>query len=256
MGKMGRAETALDPAPIGMIETVVLLKPYAEWPVHEITRPTARWSTPPAHARRGARRLAAVSDIPGVAPSWLQPIETRVVMLSTGIRSLIALQVLGDDTERSSVSPKRRRRSSSPRRARPTCRCSARAANPTRRSASIPRAGALRPQQRAGHAHGRERARRHGHHLFGRGRAALSGAHPLPARAPRRCRRTAPAAGARAAGGTAPSRSPACSPSRPCTRWSLPAKAPPGRERGGVPGRCRSTRPSATSRSSARAAPS
>jgi Cu(I)/Ag(I) efflux system membrane protein CusA/SilA len=44
---------------------------------------------------RGA--LAAITDIPGVAPSWLQPIETRVVMLSTGIRSLIALQILGDD---------------------------------------------------------------------------------------------------------------------------------------------------------------
>ena len=43
--------------------------------------------------------LAAVSDIPGAAPSWLQPIETRVVMLSTGIRSLIALQVLGDDND-------------------------------------------------------------------------------------------------------------------------------------------------------------
>jgi Cu(I)/Ag(I) efflux system membrane protein CusA/SilA len=43
--------------------------------------------------------LAAESDIPGVAPSWLQPIETRVVMLSTGIRSLLALQILGDDSE-------------------------------------------------------------------------------------------------------------------------------------------------------------
>src|SRR5690606_10796590 len=43
--------------------------------------------------------LAAITDIPGVAPSWLQPIETRVVMLSTGIRSLIALQILGDNAE-------------------------------------------------------------------------------------------------------------------------------------------------------------
>jgi Cu(I)/Ag(I) efflux system membrane protein CusA/SilA len=41
--------------------------------------------------------LSAVTDIPGVAPSWLQPIETRVVMLSTGIRSPLALQFLGDD---------------------------------------------------------------------------------------------------------------------------------------------------------------
>jgi copper/silver efflux system protein len=99
MGKMGRAETALDPAPIGMIETVVLLKPYEEWPVHEITRPDGKVEHRPRTLQEVRATLAAVSDIPGVAPSWLQPIETRVVMLSTGIRSLIALQILGDDTD-------------------------------------------------------------------------------------------------------------------------------------------------------------
>ena len=90
MGKLGRAESALDPAPIGMIETVVALKPYAEWPVDD---ETGRRRTL-AEVRA---ELSAVTDIPGVAPSWLQPIETRVVMLSTGIRSLLALQVVGDD---------------------------------------------------------------------------------------------------------------------------------------------------------------
>ncbi|MBN9698570.1 MAG: efflux RND transporter permease subunit, partial [Zoogloea sp.] len=99
MGKMGRAETALDPAPIGMIETVVLLKPYAEWPTHEITRPDGTVEHRPRTLAEVRATLAAVTDIPGVAPSWLQPIETRVVMLSTGIRSLIALQILGDDTD-------------------------------------------------------------------------------------------------------------------------------------------------------------
>lgn len=98
MGKMGRAETALDPAPLGMIETVVLLKPYAEWPVHEITRPDGTTEKRPRTLAEVRAALAAISDIPGVAPSWLQPIETRVVMLSTGIRSLIALQILGDDS--------------------------------------------------------------------------------------------------------------------------------------------------------------
>ncbi|MDO8543654.1 MAG: efflux RND transporter permease subunit [Opitutaceae bacterium] len=97
MGKMGRAETALDPAPIGMIETIVLLKPYAEWPVHEITGPDGKVEHRPRTLSEVRAALAAVSEIPGVAPSWLQPIETRVVMLSTGIRSLIALQILGDD---------------------------------------------------------------------------------------------------------------------------------------------------------------
>ena len=99
MGKMGRAETALDPAPIGMIETVVLLKPYAVWPTHEITRADGKVEHRPRTLAEVRATLAAATEIPGVAPSWLQPIETRVVMLSTGIRSLIALQILGDDTD-------------------------------------------------------------------------------------------------------------------------------------------------------------
>jgi len=99
MGKLGRAETALDPAPIGMIETVVLLKPYRDWPVHEIMLPDGSTEHRPRTLAELRNVLSAVSDLPGVAPSWLQPIETRVVMLSTGIRSLLALQILGDDAE-------------------------------------------------------------------------------------------------------------------------------------------------------------
>src|SRR5688572_891253 len=99
MGKMGRAETALDPAPIGMIETVIMLKPYAEWPTHEITRADGVVERRPRTLSEVRAVLAAITEMPGVAPSWLQPIETRVVMLSTGIRSLIALQVLGDDSD-------------------------------------------------------------------------------------------------------------------------------------------------------------
>jgi len=97
MGKLGRAETALDPAPIGMIETVVLLKPYAQWPSHEFAGADGDVERRPRTLKEVRDALAAITDIPGVAPSWLQPIETRVVMLSTGIRSLIALQILGDD---------------------------------------------------------------------------------------------------------------------------------------------------------------
>lgn len=98
MGKMGRAETALDPAPIGMIETVVVLKPYRDWPAHEFEHPDGRTETRPRTLEEVRNALAAETDMPGVAPSWLQPIETRVVMLSTGIRSLLALQLLGDDS--------------------------------------------------------------------------------------------------------------------------------------------------------------
>ena len=97
MGKLGRAETALDPAPIGMIETVVVLKPYRDWPAHDILRPDGTTERRPRTLEEVRAVLAAETDLPGVAPSWLQPIETRVVMLSTGIRSLLALQLLGED---------------------------------------------------------------------------------------------------------------------------------------------------------------
>jgi len=99
MGKLGRAESALDPAPIGMVETVVLLKPYRDWPLHDVLMPDGSTERRPRTLVELRSALAAETDIPGVAPSWLQPIETRIVMLSTGIKSLIALQVAGDDSE-------------------------------------------------------------------------------------------------------------------------------------------------------------
>lgn len=99
MGKLGRAETALDPAPLGMIETVVLLKPYRDWPVHEFPRPDGGVERRPRTWHEVRAALAAATDLPGVAPSWLQPIETRIVMLATGIRASLALQLAGHDGE-------------------------------------------------------------------------------------------------------------------------------------------------------------
>jgi Cu(I)/Ag(I) efflux system membrane protein CusA/SilA len=100
MGKLGRAETALDPAPIGMVETIITLKPLAAWPVAEILGADGRVKERRPRTMAEVRQaILAISDIPGVAPSLLQPIETRVVMLSTGIKSIIALQVSGDDAE-------------------------------------------------------------------------------------------------------------------------------------------------------------
>lgn len=69
MGKMGRAETALDPAPIGMIETVVLLKPYRDWPTHEITRPDGGVEHRPRTLAEVRAALAAITDIPGSPPA-------------------------------------------------------------------------------------------------------------------------------------------------------------------------------------------
>jgi len=82
-GKMGRAETATDPAPIGMAETVVVLKPRDQW-------------------RKGMtyERLVAEMDeqlqYPGMPNIFWMPIQTRTEMLSTGVRSPLGVQVFGD----------------------------------------------------------------------------------------------------------------------------------------------------------------
>ncbi len=99
MGKLGRAETALDPAPIGMVETIVNLKPYHDWPAQDVLTADGKTVHRPRTLTEVRAALSAAVDLPGIAPSWLQPIETRVVMLSTGIRSLIALQLSGDDAQ-------------------------------------------------------------------------------------------------------------------------------------------------------------
>ncbi len=110
VGKIGRAESALDPAPIGMMESIVILKPETQWR----TRPVARWfSSWPARLKAPLawgwpeeRRitkdeilteLQERTAIPGVLPTWLQPIQTRLVMLQTGFRAMMGVKVFGSD---------------------------------------------------------------------------------------------------------------------------------------------------------------
>lgn len=85
-GKMGRAETATDPAPFGMAETTVVLKPRDQW------RPGLTWDD-----------LVAEMDerlqYPGMPNLFWMPIQTRTEMLATGIRSPLGIQVFGDDLE-------------------------------------------------------------------------------------------------------------------------------------------------------------
>ena len=84
LGKIGRAESALDPAPGVMIETYVMLKPESQW--REGVTIDAIWS-----------QINAVATLPGVTPaSPLQPIEGRVVMLQSGIKAPMAIRVYGD----------------------------------------------------------------------------------------------------------------------------------------------------------------
>ncbi|HSI94717.1 MAG: efflux RND transporter permease subunit [Methylophilaceae bacterium] len=83
-GKAGRANTATDPAPLEMFETVVNLKPESEW------RPGMTIDTLIAEMDRAVQ-------LPGVSNAWTMPIKARIDMLSTGIRTPIGIKVFGKD---------------------------------------------------------------------------------------------------------------------------------------------------------------
>jgi Cu(I)/Ag(I) efflux system membrane protein CusA/SilA len=85
-GKMGRARTATDPAPIGMVETTIVLKPRSEW------REGLTWE---GLIREMDEKLA----YPGMPNIWWMPIQTRTEMLATGVRSPLGIQVFGDDLD-------------------------------------------------------------------------------------------------------------------------------------------------------------
>ncbi|PQO33712.1 efflux RND transporter permease subunit [Blastopirellula marina] len=87
LGKIGRVESALDPAPAAMIETYVMLKPTSEWREGITTQDI--WE-----------QINAVATLPGVTPaSPLQPIEGRVVMLQSGIKASMAIRIYGDSLD-------------------------------------------------------------------------------------------------------------------------------------------------------------
>ncbi len=83
-GKIGRAQTATDPAPLTMVETVVQLKPQSQW-------------------RKGMTRkklkaeLNRVVKLPGITNAWVMPIKTRIDMLATGIKTPIGIKITGND---------------------------------------------------------------------------------------------------------------------------------------------------------------
>ncbi|HPW55977.1 MAG: efflux RND transporter permease subunit [Thermoanaerobaculaceae bacterium] len=106
-GKAGRAETSTDPAPFSMMETVVVLKPEAQW------RPKPTWysSWAPRWLARllrpfwpdriGWNELVEEMDrhlrIPGQTNAWTMPIKARLDMLSTGVRTPVGIKVFGTD---------------------------------------------------------------------------------------------------------------------------------------------------------------
>ena len=95
-GKIGRAESATDPAPMDMIETTIMLKPEEEWPAADIKDTDGKVI---AHRRRTVDELVtamnAAVQIPGLTNAWTMPIKTRIDMLATGIKTPVGIKVAG-----------------------------------------------------------------------------------------------------------------------------------------------------------------
>jgi Cu(I)/Ag(I) efflux system membrane protein CusA/SilA len=85
-GKIGRAESATDPAPLTMIETFIQFKDPGEWR-EGMTMESLR------------KELDAVVKLPGLTNAWVMPIKTRIDMLATGIKTPVGIKIAGDDLE-------------------------------------------------------------------------------------------------------------------------------------------------------------
>ncbi len=83
-GKIGRADTATDPAPLTMIETLIQLRPQDQW-------------RPGMTVDGLIEELDATVDLPGVTNAWVMPIKTRIDMLATGIKTPVGIKIAGPD---------------------------------------------------------------------------------------------------------------------------------------------------------------
>jgi copper/silver efflux system protein len=83
-GKIGRAETATDPAPLEMVETTVMLKPKSDWRAGLTTETLIE-------------EMDAALKLPGMGNVWVQPIRNRIDMLATGIKSPVGIKIAGPD---------------------------------------------------------------------------------------------------------------------------------------------------------------
>ena len=109
LGKAGRAETATDPAPLSMLETVITLKPHSEWRRRETwysswapgwAKAVFRRITPDHISQEELiRQMDEALRYPGLANAWTMPIKGRIEMLSTGFRTPVGLKISGDDLD-------------------------------------------------------------------------------------------------------------------------------------------------------------
>jgi len=106
-GKLGRAETATDPAPVEMIETTIILKPeylttnktllgFISWPT--VVR-NPEWRDGMTKEKLVSELSEKLTQVPGYVPGFLQPIENRILMLATGIRAQLGVKILGDNLD-------------------------------------------------------------------------------------------------------------------------------------------------------------
>jgi Cu(I)/Ag(I) efflux system membrane protein CusA/SilA len=113
-GKIGRARTPTDPAPLSMVETTIHLKHMKDWPKVYHARWYSEWAPGwlkfllrpqwPEMKRRSWEELIQALDatvqLPGTTNAWIMPIKTRIDMLTTGIRTPIGIKIFGPDLEK------------------------------------------------------------------------------------------------------------------------------------------------------------
>jgi Cu(I)/Ag(I) efflux system membrane protein CusA/SilA len=107
MGKAGRAETSTDPAPLSMLETIIVLKPENEWPKVDTwyTSWAPEWALPalrritPDHITTDelTDQMNQALQLPGVSNAWTMPIRNRIDMLTTGVRTPVGVKIYGAD---------------------------------------------------------------------------------------------------------------------------------------------------------------
>ncbi|TYO98250.1 Cu(I)/Ag(I) efflux system membrane protein CusA/SilA [Geothermobacter ehrlichii] len=118
-GKVGRAETATDPAPLSMLETTIMLKPEDEWRKLPRERFYSGWPDSLELLKKPLRliwpeettitveelkaELNEAIQFPGLTNAWTMPIKTRIDMLATGIKTPVGIKIMGDDLEKLSA---------------------------------------------------------------------------------------------------------------------------------------------------------
>ena len=112
-GKVGRSDSATDPAPYSMAETIIRLRPRGQWPAIERPRWYSGWAPGPLRMVLGwlwpergpltapelVEKLDAAARLPGWTPGWTAPVRARLDMMSTGIRTAVAIRIVAPSAE-------------------------------------------------------------------------------------------------------------------------------------------------------------